>query len=45
MLSEELSWRQLDIEYEKIFPQFIDNVLIVIEAESPDLASDTAYNI
>ena len=45
MLSEELSWRQLDIKYEKLFPQFIDNVLIVIEAESPDLASDTTKNI
>jgi len=45
MLSEELSWRQLDIEYEKLFPQFIDNVLIVIEAKSPDLASDTANSI
>jgi len=45
MLSEKLLWRQLDIEYEKLFPQFLDNVLIVIEAESPDLASDTAQNI
>ena len=45
MLSEKLLWRQLDIEYEKLFPQFLNNVLIVIEAESPDLASDTAYNI
>ena len=45
MLSENLYWRQLDIEYEKLFPQFLDNILIVIEAESPDLASDTANNI
>ena len=45
MLSEKLHWRQLDIKYEKLFPQFLDNILIVIEAESPDLASDTAKNI
>jgi len=45
MLSEKLHWRQLDIEYEKLFPQFLDNILIVIEAESPDLANDTAKNI
>ena len=45
MLSEKLHWRQLDIEYERLFPQFLDNILIVIEAETPDLASDTAKEI
>lgn len=45
MLSEELSWRKLDIEYEKLFPQFLDNVLIVIESETPDQASDAAKKI
>ncbi len=45
MLSEKLHWRQLDIKYEESFPQFLNNILIVIEAESPDLASDTAKNI
>jgi uncharacterized protein len=42
MLSEELLWRKLDIEYEKLFPQFTDNILVVIEAPTPDQASDTA---
>jgi len=42
MLSEDLNWRKLDIEYERLFPQFSDNILVVIEAPSPDQASDTA---
>ena len=45
MLSRDLPWRQLDIEYEKLFPQFMDNVLVVIEAETPDQASDSAKEI
>ena len=44
MLSEKLHWRQLDIQYEKLFPQFLDNI-IVIEAQTPDLANDTAQKI
>jgi uncharacterized protein len=45
MLSDELAWRKLDIEYEKQFPQFIDNVLIVIESNTPDQAIDTAIKL
>jgi len=45
MLSEELHWRKLDIEYERLFPQFMDNILVVIEAETPDQASDTAKKL
>ncbi len=45
MLSEELHWRKLDIEYERLFPQFLDNILVVIEAETPDQASDTAEKL
>ena len=45
MLSEELPWRKLDIEYEKLFPQFLDNILIVIESETPDQASDSAKKL
>ncbi len=45
MLSEELAWRKLDIEYEKQFPQFNDNVLIVIESETADQATDTAIRL
>ena len=42
MLSPDLEWRKLDLEYEKHFPQFIDDILIVIEADTPDQAADTA---
>lgn len=45
MLSEELAWRKLDIEYEKYFPQFSDNILIVIESNTPDQATDTAIKL
>ena len=45
MLSRDLEWRQLDIEYEKEFPQFTDNLLIVIESNTPDQASDTASKL
>ena len=45
MLSEDLDWRKLDIQYEKLFPQFLDNIIVVVEAQSPDLAADTAKNI
>ena len=42
MLSDELLWRQLDLEYEKNFPQFTDNITVVVEAKTPDQASDAA---
>jgi hopanoid biosynthesis associated RND transporter like protein HpnN len=45
MLSPDLEWRKLDIEYEKEFPQFTDNLLIVIESNTPDQASDTAEKL
>jgi uncharacterized protein len=45
MLSRELPWRKLDIEYEKQFPQFLDNLLIVIESTTPDQANDVAINL
>jgi len=45
MLSPDLSWRKLDIEYEKEFPQFTDNLLIVIESGTPDQATDTAEKL
>jgi uncharacterized protein len=45
MLSEELAWRKLDIEYEKEFPQFTDNLLIVIESGTPDQATDAAIKL
>ncbi len=45
MLSRDLEWRKLDIAYEKEFPQFTDNLLIVIESDTPDQASDTAVKL
>ncbi len=42
MLSEDLRWRQLDLEYERHFPQYIDNILVVVEAGTPDQARDAA---
>lgn len=45
MLSEDLAWRKLDIEYEKQFPQSTNNLLIVIESDTPDQATDTAVKL
>jgi len=45
MLSRDLEWRKLDIAYEKEFPQFTDNLLVVIESNTPDQASDTAAKL
>jgi uncharacterized protein len=45
MLSEELAWRKLDIEYEKQFPQFNDNILVVVESDTADQATDTAIKL
>ena len=42
MLSAELAWRQLDQEYERLFPQYDNNILIVLEAATPDQAADAA---
>ncbi len=42
MLSADLAWRQLDLEYEKNFPQYTDNILVVVEANTPDQALDAA---
>ena len=42
MLSAELSWRKLDQEYERLFPQYDNNILIVLEAATPDQAGDAA---
>ena len=42
MLSPELPWRQLDLKYENDFPQYSNNIIIVIEANTPDQAKDAA---
>ncbi len=45
MLSEDLSWRQLDIEYERVFTETLDNVVIVVEASTPDAARASALTL
>lgn len=42
MLSPELAWRRLDLEYERHFPDYLDNIVAVIEAATPDQALDAA---
>jgi len=42
MLSPDLKWRQLDLEYERNFPQSSNNLLVVVEANTPDQALDGA---
>lgn len=42
MLSPELQFRRDSAEINVAFPQFSDNILVVIEGETPDLADDAA---
>ena len=35
MLSKKLAWRQLDLEFDREFPQFTDNITVVVEAPTP----------
>jgi uncharacterized protein len=42
MLSPDLDWRKLDMELSAEFPQFSSNILVVIEAPTPDQAMDAA---
>ena len=45
MLSAELDWRKLDIEYESLFPHVVDNLIVIVEAETADEASDAALKL
>jgi len=42
MLSPKLDWRQRDLAYERNFPQYTDNILVVVQAKTPDQALDAA---
>ena len=42
MLSPELHFRKLAREAAKAFPQYSDNVVVVIDGDTPDLADDAA---
>ena len=43
MLSADLQWRQQDLLYEREFPQTTDNIIVVLEAPTPDQALDAAH--
>ena len=42
MLSADLAFRRHSAELDKAFPQFSDNLIVVIDSDSPDLSDDTA---
>ena len=42
MLSPDLPFRRHTAELDKAFPQFSDNILVVIDGQTPDLADDSA---
>ncbi len=45
MLSEELPFRRYDRALSEAFPQFSDNLIVVVEAATPDLADDGARRL
>lgn len=45
MLSEKLLWRQTYDDYKRAFPQFADNIVIVIDGATPDEARDAAQRL
>ena len=45
MLSPDLQWRQNDLEMDRLFPQYTNNIVIVIEAGTPDEAGDAAQKL
>jgi predicted RND superfamily exporter protein len=42
MLSEDLPFRKSWREYKRAFPQYLNTILLVIDAETPDLAHDAS---
>lgn len=42
MLSAELDWRKLDTQFESTFPEYTDNIIIVLDGETPDQTQDAA---
>ena len=45
MLSRKLDWQLRSDAVSKAFPQFSDNILIVIDAATPDMADDAAKQV
>ena len=42
LLSKELTFRKNDIAFTKEFPQFSNNIIVVIDAKKSDIAKDIA---
>jgi hypothetical protein len=42
MLNQKLPWRVRSNDYSIVFPQFSDNILVVIDGATPDMADDAA---
>lgn len=45
MLSADLPFRKLSKELKEAFPQFSDNILVVVDGDTPDLADDAALRL
>ncbi len=45
MIAKDLAWRQTFIAYKKDFPQFVDTLLLVVDADSPDRADEAAARL
>ena len=45
MLSEELAFRRHNRALSQAFPQFTDNLTVIVEAATPDLAEDAAARL
>ena len=42
MISAHLHWRQISVDYKKSFPQLHDDLVVVLDAETPDRVMDAA---
>lgn len=45
MISRHLEWRRDYIEYKKLFPQYTDTLLLVIDGTTPDIAADAGARL
>src|SRR6185503_2954783 len=42
LISQDLPWRQRELAFEKAFPQHLRSILIVVDAPTPELATEAA---
>ncbi|MFM7083846.1 MAG: MMPL family transporter [Hyphomicrobium sp.] len=45
LISSRLAWRQKEIAFDKAFPQLTKNIIIVIDAETSDLADEASQKL